>query len=144
MGKKPISLEDVGNSLRGKASIVIASSNYIPVEEWIRERNVISVNDDSDQVVQRPSQNARMGYTEEGRAHTHAAMALGMLLRIWDSIPPGTSSPAPCLLQERAVSKSTKGTGFAKHEIISKPCLSHIFRCVEDGAGQCEGITGIP
>lgn len=51
--------------------------------------------------------------------------------------------PVPCLLQEQALSKSTKGAGFTKHQIISKPCLSHISCCVEDGAGQREGITGI-
>lgn len=52
-----------------------------------------------------------------------------------------TLSPLP--VQEQALSKSTKGTGFAKHEIISKPCLSHISLCVEGRAGQCKGITGI-
>lgn len=41
---------------------------------------------------------------------------------------------SPLSVQEQALSKSTKGTGFAKHEIISKPCLSHISCCVEQAS----------
>lgn len=129
--------------LHCRAGVVTASTNYIPVEKRIGERNVISARDDSDQAVQRPSRTTCMEYTEDSRAqHTccrgpvDAAVGTGQH-------PTGDVIRSPRLLREQALSKSTKGTGFAKQEIISKPCLSHISHCVEDGAGQRKGITGI-
>lgn len=78
------------------------------MKEWTREQNVISVNDDRDQVLQQLSQNICMGYVEEGRAHTCAAMVPGMLLQTGDSIPPGMSSPAPCCCRSKLFRKAQR------------------------------------
>lgn len=69
---------------------------------------MISVKDDSDQVVQRPSQNERMGHAEEGRAHTCAPMALGMMLQTWDSILPEKSSQSPACCRSKLFLKAQR------------------------------------
>lgn len=121
-------------------NVVLASNNYTSEEEGIRELNVISV---SNWVVQWPPQTTGFGVCEEGHStdptcHGPGSVAVVMRQHLARNV---TLSSLP--VQEQALSKSTKGTGFAEHEIISKPCLSHISRCVEGQAGQCKGITGI-
>lgn len=94
-----------------------------------------SVKDDSNQVVRPLSQNARMGCAEEGRAHTHAATALGMLLQTWDSILQGCHPQPPACCRSKLFLKAQRELAFCKARDNPKTLLvPHFLLCGGQGS----------